>query len=217
MSSAATGMKLNTIFLKIGAILVLTVGLVLGTVLIVQERLTTNVAYDSIADEAFSNTKLIEAVIGGAVKFGKSDQIASVLEETAADSEDQLVSAVVLTAQEDELARFGGANAELDALAKRALQAGEMAVSEDRMAVAVPVTFGANAGVVGVLATAWTADQVLAQTWQATRTALVWALGAFVLGERLGASDFAGMALIALGLAAIDGRIWKRFTRFRSR
>ena len=42
-------------------------------------------------------------------------------------------------------------------------------------------------------------------------------LGAFVLGERLGASDFAGMALIALGLAAIDGRIWKRFTRFRSR
>ncbi|MEZ5877728.1 MAG: DMT family transporter [Tepidamorphaceae bacterium] len=38
-------------------------------------------------------------------------------------------------------------------------------------------------------------------------------LGALVLGERLGASDLAGMALIALGLAAIDGRAWKRFTR----
>jgi drug/metabolite transporter (DMT)-like permease len=34
-------------------------------------------------------------------------------------------------------------------------------------------------------------------------------LGALILGERLEARHFAGMALIGFGLAAIDGRPWK--------
>jgi drug/metabolite transporter (DMT)-like permease len=33
-------------------------------------------------------------------------------------------------------------------------------------------------------------------------------LGAVVLGERLDAQHFVGMALIGCGLAAIDGRLW---------
>ncbi len=33
-------------------------------------------------------------------------------------------------------------------------------------------------------------------------------LGTFILGERLSALQFAGMALIGLGLVAIDGRVW---------
>lgn len=35
-------------------------------------------------------------------------------------------------------------------------------------------------------------------------------LGAFLLGERLAAIHFAGMAIIALGLSVIDGRLWSR-------
>jgi drug/metabolite transporter (DMT)-like permease len=35
-------------------------------------------------------------------------------------------------------------------------------------------------------------------------------LGALVLGERLEPRAFAGMAVIAVGLAAIDGRLWRR-------
>jgi drug/metabolite transporter (DMT)-like permease len=44
----------------------------------------------------------------------------------------------------------------------------------------------------------------------------VWAilLGATILGERLAVYHFAGMALIALGLAAIDGRPWAALTRY---
>lgn len=38
-------------------------------------------------------------------------------------------------------------------------------------------------------------------------------LGTFVLGERLAPRHFAGMALIGLGLAAIDGRVFRRFYR----
>jgi drug/metabolite transporter (DMT)-like permease len=37
------------------------------------------------------------------------------------------------------------------------------------------------------------------------------ALGAGILGERLQAQHFAGMALIAVGLAAIDGRALRLF------
>jgi drug/metabolite transporter (DMT)-like permease len=35
-------------------------------------------------------------------------------------------------------------------------------------------------------------------------------LGAYILGEVLAPRHFAGMALIALGLAAIDGRVFAR-------
>jgi drug/metabolite transporter (DMT)-like permease len=38
-------------------------------------------------------------------------------------------------------------------------------------------------------------------------------LGALFLNEVLAPRDFAGMALIALGLAAIDGRLFARFRR----
>jgi drug/metabolite transporter (DMT)-like permease len=36
-------------------------------------------------------------------------------------------------------------------------------------------------------------------------------LGALFLGERLALNHFAGMAAIAVGLAAIDGRVFRRF------
>ena len=42
------------------------------------------------------------------------------------------------------------------------------------------------------------------------------ALGAYLLGEHLEASDFAGMALIGLGLAAIDGRLWSLLRQSRT-
>jgi drug/metabolite transporter (DMT)-like permease len=41
-------------------------------------------------------------------------------------------------------------------------------------------------------------------------------LGVTWLGERLEHRHFAGMALIALGLSAIDGRVWQRWRRGRS-
>jgi drug/metabolite transporter (DMT)-like permease len=40
-------------------------------------------------------------------------------------------------------------------------------------------------------------------------------LGALVLGERLEPRAFAGMAVIAIGLAAIDGRLWRRIVGAR--
>ena len=39
-------------------------------------------------------------------------------------------------------------------------------------------------------------------------------LGIGVLGERLLLHQLAGMALIGLGLAAIDGRLWRRLAAF---
>jgi drug/metabolite transporter (DMT)-like permease len=42
-------------------------------------------------------------------------------------------------------------------------------------------------------------------------------LGAIFLSERLAPQDFSGLALIALGLAAIDGRLLKAIGRFQLR
>jgi drug/metabolite transporter (DMT)-like permease len=38
-------------------------------------------------------------------------------------------------------------------------------------------------------------------------------LSALVLGEQLAPRHFGGMVLIALGLLAIDGRLWRRLIR----
>ncbi len=38
-------------------------------------------------------------------------------------------------------------------------------------------------------------------------------LGVLILGETIGAAQLAGMALIALGLSLIDGRLWRRLAR----
>ncbi|MGB1237916.1 MAG: DMT family transporter [Pseudomonadales bacterium] len=43
------------------------------------------------------------------------------------------------------------------------------------------------------------------------------ALGSIFLGEQLTASHYAGMGLIALGLCAIDGRVWARLQRVTNR
>jgi drug/metabolite transporter (DMT)-like permease len=42
-------------------------------------------------------------------------------------------------------------------------------------------------------------------------------LGWLFLGEQLAAQDFAGLALIAVGLAAIDGRLFSRLAARRLR
>ena len=42
-------------------------------------------------------------------------------------------------------------------------------------------------------------------------------LGAGILGERLQPHQLAGMALIGLGLLAIDGRLWRRLAGFAGR
>ncbi len=57
-----------------------------------------------------------------------------------------------------------------------------------------------------ILATAG-AVNVMLVTFLIPVTAII--LGALVLGERLSPNHFAGMALIAVGLAAIDGRVWR--------
>jgi drug/metabolite transporter (DMT)-like permease len=63
-----------------------------------------------------------------------------------------------------------------------------------------------------VLATAGAANIALV-TFLVPASAVL--LGALVLGERLAPRDFAGMALIGVGLAAIDGRaldVWRKRT-----
>ncbi len=61
-----------------------------------------------------------------------------------------------------------------------------------------------------VLATAGAVNLVLV-TFLVPVSAIV--LGALFLDERLTVAEFLGMALIGLGLAAIDGRLWARLTR----
>ena len=76
------------------------------------------------------------------------------------------------------------------------------------LAIAIPATALAYLLYFRIL-TAAGATNIMLVTLLMPASAIV--LGAIVLGERLDWWHFAGMALIALGLAAIDGRLVRRF------
>lgn len=82
------------------------------------------------------------------------------------------------------------------------------------VAIAVPATALAYLLYFRIL-TAAGATNIMLVTLLMPVSAII--LGAIVLGERLAWWHFAGMALIALGLAAIDGRLWNRLRAYRLR
>lgn len=197
--------KLNSIFLKIAAILVVTVGLVIGTVKYVESIYSERLAQQVVAEQALSNTVLVGDIIGGAVKFGKREQIGEILQGTAADSGGQLIGAVVLGADGTELSAFGSDEAGLSHLrdlAKGLLSGDEVAASGDGLTLAVPLRFGSGDALVGVLATGWTPERMLARAEESSRQALLWA-GLVFLGA------------VALSLVVCGGFIVRPLRQFR--
>lgn len=188
MSTIAARPKMTSIFVKIALIIAATVGLVIGTTTIYGKMSAKRLTTEFVSEEALFSSELIGQIIAGAVKFGKTDQINGVLEQAAANLDGQLTTAVVLGADGQTAGQYGQSTAvttSVAALAKRALAAGQVASSEDGLAVAVPLYFGADNAVVGVLATDWTPEQMLQRTQEESRRSLLWAGVMFIVAVLL--------------------------------
>ena len=188
MTAPRTLPKLNSIFYKVAGIIAVTVGLVIGTISYVSTTLTSGMTQQFVAEQAFSSSKLLGELIGGALKFGKGDQISETFDLAARDSNGQLVGAAAVRPDGTMIASYGdirGAGDTLMDLARKTLETQEKVVSEDRLSIALPLRFGTGDALVGVLVSSWTPDRMFASAQQAQRVALLWAGCVFLVSVTL--------------------------------
>lgn len=188
MTAPRTLPKLNSIFFKVAGIIVVTVGLVIGTISFVSMTLTSGMTQQIVAEQAFSNSKLLGELISGALKFGKADQITEAFALTARDSNGQLIGAAAVRSDGEMIATYGdiGSSAGgLKELASKALESQERVVSADLLTIALPLRFGTSDAVVGVFISRWTPERMLASAQRAQEVALLWAGAVFLASVTL--------------------------------
>lgn len=179
---------LNSIHTKIAAVIVLTTGLVAATITVVEARLGKALLTDLMSGMAHSQTDLVSDLVAGGIRFGKSDQVNRVLSQNAESSHGRLASALAIGLDGSIVGQVGGAaDADLLALAEMALASGEFVQSDDGLKMAIPVWFGPENTLVGVVANAWSNNGMLKELNEAMLIALA-----------LASTVFAAAVLLAL-------------------
>ena len=149
------------------------------------------IARDGVVDLGATNTSNTATVLGGAVRFQKIADIESQLAQLLDLSKERAIAAVVINAQGEVLAKVVQGSGDLTkvTVAARHALAQRTALSENNgLDIAVPVTFGQENDIVGILAVEWTTAPIMeqlkaeeAQTLVITAVALLGMLGASVL------------------------------------
>lgn len=124
----------------------------------------TDRIHRNVAHLAEVKTRFMGEQMGGMIRFAKGDQIADTLDLMIRQSGGAALGGIVVSADDTVLTQVGDPTGVQDGahdLARQAVESGEAVVAPDGFTVAVPVRFGANADVVGALATVWSAEKDL--------------------------------------------------------
>lgn len=144
--------------------------IVVATLVSVQNfSVSERIARDSIIDLGVTNTTNTAKTLGGAIRFQKTDDLAAQLAQLLDASNERADAALVMN-QEGvvlvELARGNGDLRSLTGTARNVLRTGAAHSGDAGLEIAIPVTFGENKDIVGILAVGWTAAPILAQLGQ---------------------------------------------------
>ncbi len=196
--------SINSIYSKMIAAIVVTTGLVAATITYTQSRQNNALISGLVADMSYNQAHLLSDLISGAVKFGKAEQVNRVLEQVAETSDGRFASSVTLGPTGDVLSQIGGApDAELVAMARKAIKSGKAAASEDGLKMAVPVRFGPQKSIVGAVAINWSVEGVRTAISDAMVTVMILAGGVFLVA-------------VAGALLAMNGLFFKPLKGFGS-
>ena len=175
-------LKRNSIFTKIAAVILVAVGLVSGTITLLNERSSYNLVMKGITARATLGTNSLAESLGAPTKFGKFDLVEAAIAAMLKESAGSMKAGVVFGPDGSILAESGDSPAAaLADLAKTAIASGETVRSPDGLSVARPISYGADATELGALATEWTSDHEMAQLRQEMVRVLLAAGGVFVL------------------------------------
>lgn len=150
---------------------------------VLSSRLTDQIAHDGVATLGMTTTSNAAANMGGAVRFEKQDEIETHIAQLLEVSDHQATRALVLSLDGSVIAEINGGSNPLNGVARQALQTAATTTANTGLDIAVPITFGENQSLVGVLAVRWTADTLFARVWKSQlRSFLFSAVGlAFML------------------------------------
>ena len=96
MAGSQKSVKVNSIFFKSAAAIILSIGLVSGTITFVLSRHTSQISQDFMAEMVRSNSVMLGDNIAGAVKFGKSDQVEAAFDRIFRDTGGQINGSVAI-------------------------------------------------------------------------------------------------------------------------
>ena len=171
MAGSQKTVKVNSIFFKSAAAIILSIGLVSGTITFVFSRHTSQVSQEFMAEMVRSNSVMLGDNIAGAVKFGKSDQVNSAFDRIFRDTGGQINGSVAIGADSTLLGdrvRDSGSRDALVALARNALETESDVAAADGRMIARPLRFGKDGTVVGALANSWSPDILDARIQEGT-------------------------------------------------
>lgn len=184
--------KINSLFFKTLAILWVSVVVTVATL---QYMAWTDIgpsAERSVLSKGTAVTQLIAMQIGGSVKFGNTQAIQEIVDSAGDSAKESWGGAVVTNAKgvpivvSDNL--NGGAPDSWTELVGQVIATEQSAVSETGLIVAKPVYFGDTDAIVGVIATAWRADALIASAMASWTQALLGSIAIF------------GIALVCAGV-----------------
>ncbi len=161
-----------SVFLK-ATLLIVGTTLIVATMLSVDsQRQLTKSINNGLLQLATEMTSATASSASGAIRFGDTEALQSILDTTVARADGQALFAVALNKAGEAIGTSGsepmGGASEVEALAKQALDTGEAAASESGYVLAVPARSGKDGSKIsGSLAIVWSPDQALAQAKKA--------------------------------------------------
>lgn len=165
MSQLVEAPRLNSIFVKISAAIVLAVGVVIGTLSVLNWFTVSSLVETQIRSQAKSSTTSLARQVSGGIRFARADTVAGQLATLLADAEGAVLAVIAVSVDGVPVAAVSDTRATeeaLTALALRAIASGAQTMSDDGHTVAVPAFFGDNNAIVGAVAAQWTPDRLLA-------------------------------------------------------
>lgn len=161
MSMSKGGRKIGSIFFTIAIVITVVIASVVGTTSFIEMRSGTELSEEFVADMARLESTLVADNLAGAVKFGKVEPIQQTFYDIAHDSQGQVIGTLAMSADGAVLAVSEDGRqieAELVELAEQALASGEIATAQGGHWIAVPIRYGANNDVIGVISNAWSPE-----------------------------------------------------------
>lgn len=166
--------------------------------------LVTQTAHEGVASLAAEATQATAKGIGGAVKFGKSDDVAKALAALSERSIGKFTSASVIKSDGTLVAEIGeAAGADVpNAILSAAYETGKVQHLNDNMTLVAPIKFGPAGDAIGVVIAHWTPSGTLAAALD--RMMLAYAMIAALFLMVLGVAGYVMYRLLGRPLTKID-------------
>lgn len=142
----------------------------------------SEVAKAGLQKQAAQVSGLVAGAAGGAIKFGKTDILDALFNDTISNSGGAAVGASAVNLEGATVAATGTMMAgDLASLAQRAVESETAVSSDDGLTLAAPARFGKENAIVGAIVITWSAERVYATLQANTIEALSVAFGSLLL------------------------------------